>query len=744
MFYTSLMIYWSFVWLDSRNLDAYPWVQLLSTSFSSQTAERNALSLATQARQNNDIKETVSKYEESTGTELSGNQDGHHYSTSVTDYHRVPVYMHEKHALYPSGGEKPGASARTFHSVINSGGDNEAMAEGPLDMTLHKSAEPATATGIQSSPISSSCDQNHTTGKDSKASSMKLPTQERGASPVNLTSWPLTPKKKAIREMQERMREENREQCRSLNERGVDSFYENSEIESKPNLDTFQKKGVSALRELLANKFPNSNHGSGSNSIAVDESSELDEDAMVDVKERLPKFSSTLSPSLLQDGAIEDGLTDDLKRNHTCSVCGQVFQYRSSFRRHMKVHQGIFSHVCAVCNRKFTRKEHFVRHKCSRKPNKASRGAGEMPSTPGKVPRVEFPPPFSDVSTGSSSPDHVFSSPEKSALPSLQNRLLDEPNPENAGPIPFYSHVNPVVESRRKKSHPRKVVEIEEEEDAQFLFSETAACQDEAAKAENISGSIPPMEEAIVSSSVSNTKRNGSVSSVAALSEPQDDDEEGDLERLMRTEDALPDGCCNGDEEGVMDLSQPYAEEPMSQEFTIDSGSYKVVTEGDVRLDGMPQKMIKVIKQGKYLKLKEEAQLIGGQLCFVCPTCGKIFHRSSNFSRHMRIHRGVYSYVCSNCKRGFFRKEHFQKHKCGRRGMAHTWDRKTKVDMALGDGTRNDGSDPGSDIAESEESFHMEHGAEQSPDESEGDQGGLIQYDPGLIARSEQVCPESC
>ncbi len=64
------------------------------------------------------------------------------------------------------------------------------------------------------------------------------------------------------------------------------------------------------------------------------------------------------------------------------------------------------------------------------------------------------------------------------------------------------------------------------------------------------------------------------------------------------------------------------------------------------------------MKQGNYLKLRDQAQMIGDQLCFVCPDCSKVFHRSSNFSRHMRIHRGVYSYVCPTCSRGFFPKEH--------------------------------------------------------------------------------------
>ena len=53
-----------------------------------------------------------------------------------------------------------------------------------------------------------------------------------------------------------------------------------------------------------------------------------------------------------------------------CPYCLKMFRYRSSYRRHVKIHEGVFSHECTVCLRKFTRKEHFVRHKCDRRPNK--------------------------------------------------------------------------------------------------------------------------------------------------------------------------------------------------------------------------------------------------------------------------------------------------------------------------------------------------------------------------------------
>ena len=136
---------------------------------------------------------------------------------------------------------------------------------------------------------------------------------------------------------------------------------------------------------------------------------------------------------------------------------------------------------------------------------------------------------------------------------------------------------------------------------------------------------------------------------------------------------------------------------PEKQLLSTSTGTYHVTTEqrdhqasvgsgaesstGSASLVSDSPHVIRAVKQGNYLKLKKEAQLIDGQLLFVCPHCGKVFHRSSNFSRHMRIHRGVYSYFCSKCRRGFYRKEHFDKHKCYRKSMATTWQRKTKVDL---------------------------------------------------------------
>ena len=68
--------------------------------------------------------------------------------------------------------------------------------------------------------------------------------------------------------------------------------------------------------------------------------------------------------------------SDSSPSSNFCPECGKNLRYRSSFRRHMRLHQGVFySHVCAVCRRKFTRKEHLLRHKCNRRSYLPSRSA---------------------------------------------------------------------------------------------------------------------------------------------------------------------------------------------------------------------------------------------------------------------------------------------------------------------------------------------------------------------------------
>ena len=518
---------------------------------------------------------------------------------------------------------------------------------------------------------------------------------------------------------------------------------------------------TSALRDLLTAKL-SSQPAPGMDTESQDsERLVIDEDSNGEMMD----FDSDMSQGTL----TEEDLLDQTRQPNTCQVCGQSFQYRSSFRRHMKVHQGIFSHVCAICGRKFTRKEHFVRHKCSRKPNKASRGAHvESPAAAGITPKVEFPP--------MSSPDHR----SEASYDSTYQEFPDSPAKQKSSVC---------AESRRKAAVPRKIVMMEEGdldasfEDDQMQNAPVQYSADDLARSPSTSsaGYPSPMKSGSVVSCPSPNQYHTDMYYSPRREphaghdsySPQQESTAGPQDELTNDTHHSPvpehfnEGCSSPrdgepmtrlapyspitDPEGyspqreqeswgsntyteALDLSRPQVisscSPPQSvdqtdhavpspqiplatgvstQEFTIHTGSYKVVTgAGDQHEEGDRGKFIKVVKQGNYLKLKEEAQVIGGQLCFVCPTCSKVFHRSSNFSRHMRIHRGVYSYVCPNCQRGFFRREHFQKHKCSRKGMSHTWDRKTKIDMIL---TANESAlegsdaDGGSDNADSEESF---------------------------------------
>jgi len=71
-----------------------------------------------------------------------------------------------------------------------------------------------------------------------------------------------------------------------------------------------------------------------------------------------------------QNWMSSSSVTTSPEKASRCPYCLKMFRYRSSYRRHVKIHEGVFSHECTICMRKFTRKEHFVRHKCDRRPNK--------------------------------------------------------------------------------------------------------------------------------------------------------------------------------------------------------------------------------------------------------------------------------------------------------------------------------------------------------------------------------------
>lgn len=47
---------------------------------------------------------------------------------------------------------------------------------------------------------------------------------------------------------------------------------------------------------------------------------------------------------------------------------------------------------------------------------------------------------------------------------------------------------------------------------------------------------------------------------------------------------------------------------------------------------------------------------------YICPTCGKRFKDSSNFSKHRATHAEVKRYTCVRCGRGFCRRDQLFRH----------------------------------------------------------------------------------
>ena len=408
----------------------------------------------------------------------------------------------------------------------------------------------------------------------------------------------------------------------------------------------------------------------------------------------LPTSSATsLSSSPMKNSDAESSASspgpelsgNDMKKTE-CPYCGKNFQYRSSFRRHLKIHQGVYTHICAACQRKFTRKEHFVRHKCNRKPNIPHRSAGRVEMTPetmlpaSKVPqpKVAYPPTLNEQQISSLMATAATYSPAKNLTETFMAYQAPLPQPMKEEPTACN-------ESRRKKAQPRKlIVDVEtasgngymdEDEDVLKVYESPVQTP----------GTIEPASPAAESPVPED------------LSMPHNDHAEPNPHPQAHSQ--------------VKPIEiVPEFNRTSSDTISTTTGTYQIEQVED------SDKCIKVTKQSNYLKLKKEAQMVNGQLQFVCPTCQKVFHRSSNFSRHMRLHRGVFSYICDECKRGFYRREHFQKHKCQRRAMSRIWERKTKHDMAAGEEMRSDGENQNfSDISD-EAAEGIEAGVDLSGD----------------------------
>ena len=379
------------------------------------------------------------------------------------------------------------------------------------------------------------------------------------------------------------------------------------------------------------------------------------------------------------DESLARSAGDEAEKN-SCPYCSKTFQYRSSYRRHVKIHQGIFSHMCYVCGRKFTRKEHFVRHKCNRRPNKPNRG-----HDPGLDPgSAVFPPDCQMSSLEAEEGEEVTTDLDETKL-SIKLESRDDDG-EFVEEVSFIDEVTDeefsrLHESRRKSSTPRKIVVANEspsdasdtesgfgkKEANESFFSERGTEDEGNVRRHEIEGFLVPRGE----KNRSNEGRDSTV--IDCISSSNGPSLEG-----------IPiHGGLHGSIPGTPEKSSAFGP---SGFLNLQTGSYKVeeIDDDEATSDSGGKtsgKVITIKKQAKYLKLKNEAHIVDGNLCFSCPHCFKTFHRSSNFSRHMRIHRGVYSYICQTCSRGFFRREHFQKHKCHRKSMSTVCDRRTKFEL---------------------------------------------------------------
>ena len=387
-----------------------------------------------------------------------------------------------------------------------------------------------------------------------------------------------------------------------------------------------------------------------------------------------------------------------------CTVCDRKFLYSSSFRRHMRLHQGVYTHMCAVCGRKFTRKEHFIRHKCNRRPNKPSRGEEGSPvSSTGRTPKIEYPPNLTILGgeNKENAADMVIDDVDDSALDD-DFEPLDYSVPQSAQDENTASGGG---ESRRKAAKPRRIIQTEEEQDNfnnSFLYDDEDGPDEEnedisikaaelSSHANNNKYKVPKFHIADNGEYLPNSPEKMSTMPInlvksQSLQYTGEKEENIKSEHLsMLPEQSLSPSSLNSDATptAIDEAGNPVVGTPGSDIVSLDTGNYMVSTvDEEASSDDQQGKFIKVVKHSNYLKLQKEAKMVNGRLCFVCPNCSKVFHRSSNFSRHMRIHRGIFSYLCPTCNRGFFRKEHFQKHKCSRKSMSYIWDRKTKIDMA--------------------------------------------------------------
>lgn len=388
--------------------------------------------------------------------------------------------------------------------------------------------------------------------------------------------------------------------------------------------------------------------------------------------------------------------------SYKCPVCDKHFLHNSSYNRHMKLHQGVFSHICAVCGRKFTRREHFVRHKCNRRPNKPSRvlSSGEEAASE----HLAYPPsphtlshmglqgdsPGSLGDDGHSQSDLVGQGGHSIPIG------LHQHMPLNIEPAPSIQDdsVLELTKSRRKPTTPQRIdmsIADDESEGLDLTTDERRS----SAPPSLIHGETnqiqrydrPQFPRMIVNSPMEQSPPDMQSSSPTASAYDDQKAQHPETPTDYSTRpphEYLPSQLRTNDR--IISHKQVYTRNSNQEDFEqqqSNEGDMKYRDYGDINRDdhqndrdgeGSP-----TVWPSASHPFSEGDQQPSGSPTYSdntsqandremnCPICEKKFLHLSSLNRHLKLHQGVFTHVCAVCGRRFTRKEHFMQHKCSRR-----------------------------------------------------------------------------
>ena len=387
--------------------------------------------------------------------------------------------------------------------------------------------------------------------------------------------------------------------------------------------------------------------------------------------------------------------------SYKCPVCDKTFLHNSSYNRHMKLHQGVFSHICAVCGRKFTRREHFVRHKCNRRPNKPSRvlSSGEEAASE----HLAYPPSpqtLSHMGLQGDSPGSLGEDQSQSDIIPRSHPVpigLHHGVPLNIEPSPSIQDdsVLELTKSRRKPSTPQRIDMSIADDESEGLDLTTDERRNSAPPSlvhgENNLQRLyerPPFSRMTSNSPTDRSPQEVQMSSPTTSAyddhkaqhpeTPTDYSSRPPLDYLpshSRTKDigsSQEDSYNTNCNQDGGDLEQQHSRE---SEMKYDNYCEPPRNDHHDERDG----------EGSPAVWPSASHPLGGELSrpsspsyienanqanereMSCPLCEKKFLHLSSLHRHLKLHQGVFTHVCAVCGRRFTRKEHFIQHKCSRR-----------------------------------------------------------------------------